>query len=169
MRSKPEGDQYRLGHRWLIEGPIDTVFHFVTDGNTVTEWWAQFRWAEMVPRTVQVGSRLRARVRSFLPYELFWEAVICSLEPPHLVEYETRLSLSRRFKLSGWIRYTLRERDGLVEVINEQLMSAERRLPWFLRAMAQLLFSWNHRYAMERGGRGLQTIVRRTVSRSREP
>jgi hypothetical protein len=53
---------------------------------------------------------------------------------------------------------------GQIEVINAQLMTAERRLPGFLRVLAQLLFSWNHhRYAMERGGRGLQEIVRRSV------
>jgi hypothetical protein len=34
-RPEPSSGQYRLSYRWLIEGPIETVFRYLSDGNTV--------------------------------------------------------------------------------------------------------------------------------------
>jgi uncharacterized protein YndB with AHSA1/START domain len=166
-RPEPSSDHYRLGYRWLIEGPIETVFRYLSDGNSVTQWWPQFKWARMEPETVQIGARLRARVKSLLPYQLHWDAAVSQLEAPRLIQYETQLSLSHRFRLRGWIRYTLRQTRGRVEVLNEQLMTAERPLPRPLRPLAQRLFNFNHRYAMKRGGAGLQEIVRRDLAGQR--
>ena len=148
MRPPPE-QQYKLGYRWLIEGPIETVFHYVGDANTFPEWWPQFRSAETEPKTPQVGGRMRALVKSFLPYDLTWDCVITRYEPPRLIEVESHVSLGRRFRLSGWVRFTLREWDGLVEVLNEQVMVPERSVPRLLRPLAQRLFSWNHNFAMK--------------------
>jgi len=163
MPSRPSAEQYRLGYRWLIQGPIERVFHYVTEGNAVTQWWPQFRWAVMEPSQPRVGAHLRARVKSLLPYQLYWEAVVNRIEAPHLVEYETELSLSHRFRFTGRIRYTFHQRNAVVEVVNEQVMVPERSLPRPLRPLAQMLISFNHGYAMKRGGKGLQEIVRRDV------
>lgn len=163
--ASPAGDVYRLGHRWLIKGPIDIVFHLLSHGTTYPRWWAPcFRSAVTEDPEPTVGSRVRYRVRARLPYDLDWDVTVRRLEPPNLIEVETVVRLSGGFRLRGPIRYTLTERPDAVEVINEQTLTSDRRLPGPLRALAQRAFAYNHAWAFRVGKRGLQRAVDEVVA-----
>jgi uncharacterized protein YndB with AHSA1/START domain len=154
------GDEYRLGHRWLIKGPIDDVFDLLTDPREYPTWWAPcFKSAESDDTEVAVGSRSHLRVRSRLPYELVWDVTLVEVDRPNVIVVDTIVRLSGRFPLHGPIRYTLTDGPDGVEVVNDQVIVSERRLPGPLRALTQRAFAYNHDWAFKIGGRGLQRAV----------
>jgi uncharacterized protein YndB with AHSA1/START domain len=158
------GDIYRLGHRWLIRGPIDVVFDLLTHAKDYPAWWTPcFKEAESDDE-VAVGARSHLRVRARLPYGLVWDITLVELEPPNVVVVDTIVRLSGRFPLRGPIRYTLTERPDGVEVVNDQVIVSERRLPRPLRALLQRAFAYNHDWAFRIGGRGLQRAVDEVVA-----
>jgi uncharacterized protein YndB with AHSA1/START domain len=154
------GDVYRLGYRWLIKGPIDVVFDLLTHSKDYPTWWSPcFKSAESDDTEVAIGSRSHLRVRARLPYELVWDVTVIELDPPNVVAVDTIVRLSGRFPLRGPIRYTLTDGSDGVEVVNDQVIVSERRLPWPLRALLQRAFTYNHAWAFKIGGRGLQKAV----------
>ena len=156
-------DTYRLGHEWQVEGPIETVFHYVTDARTFLDWFPVFKEviADEPVAAVHVGSHATARVKALLPYVLDWDITVVRHEPPLLQETAVELSLSGRFRMRGHIRYSFEQRpSNLVLIRNDQELAAEKPLPRLLHPLAQAAFSLNHRYAMGRALRPLQTIVR---------
>jgi uncharacterized protein YndB with AHSA1/START domain len=154
------GALYRLSHRWRIEGPIDTVYYYLTHGRTFPEWWPVFRDVETDADEVAVGSRSRFRVRALLPYRLDWECTIARLDTPFYLELDTRVTLGGWFRLAGPIRFHLTQQGPVVEVRNEQELRAANRLPAPLLALATRAFAFNHARAMATGERGLQRAVR---------
>ena len=159
------GDVYRLGHRWLIRGPIDVVFDVLSNAREFPTWWgACFKSAESDDTEVVVGASARFRVHARLPYQLDWDVTIAAVDRPRFLELDTIVRLNNRFPMRGPIRYTLTETSAGVEVINEQVLSAERRLPRPLRALAQRAFAYNHAWAFKKGGPGLQKAVDEVVA-----
>jgi uncharacterized protein YndB with AHSA1/START domain len=159
------GDVYRLGYRWLIRGPIDVVFDLLSQARDFPTWWAPcFKSAESDDTEVAIGSRSHLRVRSRLPYELVWDVTVIELDPPNVIAVDTIVRLSGRFPLRGPIRYTLTEGPNGVEVVNDQVIVSERRLPRPLRALLQRAFAYNHAWAFRIGGSGLQKAVDEVVA-----
>jgi uncharacterized protein YndB with AHSA1/START domain len=150
---------YRLGHRWLIKGPVEVVFDLLSHARDYPRWWTPcFQTAEGDDE-VALGARSHLRVRAKLPYELVWDITLTELDRPRVIEVDTILRVSGRFPMRGPIRYTLTERPDGVEVVNDQVIVAERRLPRPLRALLQRAFAYNHDWAFKIGGRGLQRAV----------
>jgi uncharacterized protein YndB with AHSA1/START domain len=153
---------YRLSYRWLVEGPIETVFHYVGDSRTFRQWFPVFK--EVRPddpsAPVRVGSRTHCRVQAWLPYELDWDITVSRYEPCRLIETDCTVTLNGRFRLRGFVRYRFEQRGPLVSVVNEQELTPDRPLPGPLHGLAQGMFSFNHDWAMARGARGLQRVVR---------
>jgi uncharacterized protein YndB with AHSA1/START domain len=154
-------DSYRLGYRWVVDGPIETVFHYVSDPRTFTRWFPVFK--KVVPEEatgpIRVGSRSKMQVRALLPYTLDWDITVVRYEPPDLVEVDCRVVLGERFGMRGRIRYRFVQEGERTIVFNEQEMIADRPLPGWLHPIAQALFSFNHDWAMARGLPGLRRIV----------
>jgi len=155
-------DVYRLRHEWRVEGPIETVFAFVTDARTFLDWFPVFKEVaadEPVGR-LHVGSHATARVKALLPYVLDWDITVVRHEPPVFQETAVEVSLSGRFRMRGYIRYSFEERrSNMVVVRNEQELAAENPLPRLVHPLAQVAFAFNHRYAMRQAQRPLQAIV----------
>lgn len=170
MKKPPSGDRYRFRFRWTIDGPIETVFSYVSDARTFREWFHVFKEMSLddAGAPVQVGSHTKCRVKALLPYVLDWDFTVAALDPPRLVETDCRVTLSGRFPLVGYVRYRLYEENGAVVVINEQELWSERRLPPVLHRLAHAAFSFNHDFAMARAQRPLQQVVRRTVSQAQD-
>ena len=115
------GDVYRLGHRWLIKGPLDVVFDLLSHANDYPTWWTPcFKSAEG-DEDAAIGARSHLRVRARLPYELVWDITVTALDRPTFIEVDTHVRLSGRFPLRGPIRYTLTERPDGVEVVNDHV------------------------------------------------
>ena len=159
-------DAYQLGYRWTIEGPIETVFHFVSDARTFHEWFPVFK--QVVPDDpvgpLRVGSHSRMKVKALLPYTLDWEVTVSKLEPPRMMQTDCRLTLNGRFGMHGYVRYRFEQDGWLVTVINEQELIAERPLPRIFHPIAQTLFALNHDWAMSRSRDPLQRAVRRATA-----
>jgi hypothetical protein len=156
-------DVYRLRHQWHVQGPIETVFHYVTDARTFSGWFPVFKEVTVDEPVgqIHVGSHATARVKALLPYLLDWDITVVRHEPPVFQETAVDLSLNGRFRMRGYIRYSFEERrPNMVLVRNEQELAAENPLPRFVHPLAQAAFSFNHRYAMREAQRPLQTIVR---------
>jgi hypothetical protein len=162
-------DAYRLGYRWTIEGPIHTVFHFVSDARTFKDWFFVFK--DVQPDdptgTLQVGSHVRCLVKAALPYALDWDITVAEMDIPNFIQTDCRVTLGGRFPLNGYVRYRFQQNGPLVTVINEQELSAERPLPQLLRPLAQRLFAFNHDRAMGQAEAPLQRVVRAAVERGR--
>jgi hypothetical protein len=156
-------DVYRLRHQWVIEGPIETVFHYVTDARTFLDWFPVFKEVRVDEPVgpLHVGSHATARVKALLPYVLDWDITVVRYEPPVFQETSVLLSLSGRFRMRGYIRYSFQERhENIVMVRNEQELAAEKPLPSLLHPLAQAAFAFNHRHAMGEAQPPLQAIVR---------
>ncbi|MDQ3809804.1 MAG: hypothetical protein M3336_05890 [Chloroflexota bacterium] len=157
-----DDDVYRLGYRWLVRGPIETVFRFVSDARTYLDWFTVFKevHADDAVGPIQVGSHTTMRVKALLPYTLDWDVTVVRHEPPSLHETAVKLSLSSRFGMHGWIRFRLAEQPGgLIAVYNEQELAADRPQPRLLRPLTQAAFTFNHRWAFRQAERPLQAIV----------
>jgi uncharacterized protein YndB with AHSA1/START domain len=157
-------EAFRLSYRWHIEGPIQTVFHFLSQMDTYPAWWPVFLYVHSDDEDVHVGASAIARVKSFLPYHLEWKCTISRLDPPHYIEVDTHVALGGWFPLRGQVRFRLVQNGPFVTVFNEQLEWPERHIPRLLRALAARLFSFNHAYAMSLGEPGLQRVVRAATS-----
>ncbi len=155
-------DVYRLSHQWRVEGPIETVFHYVTDARTFSEWFPVFKKVSVDEPVgqIHVGSHATARVKALLPYLLDWDITVVRHEPPLFQETAVEVSLSGRFRMRGYIRYSFEERrSNMVVVRNEQELAADNPLPRLVHPLAQVAFAFNHRYAMRQAQRPLQAIV----------
>jgi len=155
-------DAYQLSYQWRIEGPIEAVFHYVTDARTFLDWFPVFKEVSVDEPVgpLHVGSHATARVKALLPYVLDWDITVARYEPPVFQETAVELSLNGRFRMRGYIRYSFEERrSSMVLVRNEQELAAEKPLPRLIHPLAQAAFSFNHLYAMRQARRPLQAIV----------
>lgn len=140
------------------------VFDVLSNARDFPTWWDCFKSVESDDTEFVVGSSARIRVRAQLPYQLDWDVTVATIDRPRFLEIDTIVRLNSRFPLRGPIRYTLAEGPDGVEVVNEQILVAERRLPRPLRALAQRAFAYNHAWAFKRGGIGLQKAVDEVVA-----
>jgi hypothetical protein len=157
-----DGDVYRLGHRWTVVGPIEKVFHYVTDARTFLDWFPVFKMvrADEPVGELHVGSHATARVKALLPYVLDWDITVARHEPPRFQETNVMLSLSGRFQMSGYIRYRFEQPSPNVVVVhNEQALAAVHPFPRILHPIAQAVFSLNHVWAMNQAQAPLQAIT----------
>ena len=159
---------YRFGYRWQIRGPIDTVFHYVSDARTFHEWFDVFKEVRADDPTgpVHVGSHTHCTVKALLPYVLDWDITVSQLEPPNFLQTEVHLTLNGRFQMNGYVRYRLEQEGPIVTVINEQELIPERPLPWCLSPLAQAAFTFNHHWAMGRAQERLQHVVSQRAANS---
>src|SRR5215204_4602185 len=105
-----EGDVYRLGHRWLIKGPIDVVFDLMSRSYNYPTWWAPcVKSTTSDDIEVAVGARAQVRMRGQLPYEMVLDVTLVQMDRPYLLEVDTIIRLSGRFPMRGPVRYTLTE------------------------------------------------------------
>jgi hypothetical protein len=153
---------YRMSHRWVVRGPIETVFRYVGDSRTYLDWFTVFKEVRPDNPTgpIEVGSHSTMRVKALLPYSLDWDVTVARHEPPTLQEVDIKVSLGGRFGMHGRIRFSFEDQgDGTVVVTNAQEIRADKPLPGFLEPLAQAAFAFNHRSAMNEAQRPLQAIV----------
>jgi hypothetical protein len=156
-------DVYRFGYQWRIRGPIESVFYYVSDARTFSEWFGVFKQVESEdPESpVMVGTHTVARVKALLPYVLDWDITVSRYLPPTFLETSVKLSLNGRFGMHGYVRYTFEElADQVVLVTNEQELIADKPLPGVLHGVAQAAFALNHDWAMGQAQAPLQAVVR---------
>ena len=155
----PAGDVYRLGYRWLIKGPIDVVYDLLLDIGNHPSWWGAFKSVEVDSTEVAVGTRARIRLRARMPYTVIWDVTFAQVDRPRFIEMDTVIVFSSRFPMSGPVRCTLTEGPEGVEVVNEQIVFTQRRLPGPLRNLMQRAFDADYNWSFKSAGPGLQKAV----------
>ncbi|MBV9328979.1 MAG: hypothetical protein JO352_35165 [Chloroflexi bacterium] len=156
-------DVYQFGFQWRIRGPIENVFHYVSDARTFPDWFGVFKEvaSDDPDGPVMVGTHTTARVKALLPYVLDWDITVSRYVPSTLLETAVKLSLNGRFGMHGYVRYTFQElADNVVLVTNEQRLVADKPLPRMLHGVAQAAFAFNHDWAMRQAQAPLQALVR---------
>lgn len=100
-----------------------------------------------------LGSYSRLTWRSFLPYELVFEARTTRVERPRVIEADAI------GELTGTGRWRLYEQDGTTAVLYEWNVHTTRAWMNLLAPVARPVFAWNHNWVMARGGEGIAGLL----------
>ena len=86
-----------------------------------------------------------------------------------VAEEADQLVLGGRLRLSGSTTVRLSQQGPYVDVIQDEVLTADWHLPGPLRALANRIFSFNHATAAAGGERGLQRLIREEAGGRRPP
>lgn len=143
--------EYRFLTTWLLDAPRESVWETIHDQKGWPSWWRGVEEVvELDPGDEEgLGSRSRLIWRSFLPYNLVFEAHTTRVERPHLMEGEVD------GELAGIGRWRLFESDGATAVLYEWNVRTTRAWMNLLAPVGRPFFAWNHNWVMARGGEGI--------------
>ena len=149
---------FRFEESWEIpNASVEEVYDVLSRGELLPLWWkGVYLEAERLDSdgAPQVGERVRAKARGFLPYRLNFILEAVELERPR------RVAVKTVGDFDGLWRATLTpDAQGGVHV---DLVWEVAVLRPILRALAPLLrpaFAWNHRWTTPRGEKGLREYL----------
>jgi hypothetical protein len=152
---------YHFVSYWRVSGAVDEAYKVLSDPAGYPRWWSEVFLASntVAQGDIQgVGAAVKLLTRGRLPYHLRWTARVVEATPPFGVSIETSGDCSGR---GIW---SLIQEGSKVEIAFDWRVRSERvllqRFFWLLKP----LFSWSHRWTMDRG----QLALRRELFRRRE-
>ena len=147
--------EYRFLTTWLLGAPRERAWEAIHDQNAWPSWWRGVEEViELEPGEADgLGSFSRLTWRSFIPYDLVFEARTTRVERPHLIEGQVD------GELAGVGRWRLYEHDGTTAVLYEWNVRTTRAWMNLLSPMARPIFAWNHNWVMARGGEGIAKLL----------
>jgi uncharacterized protein YndB with AHSA1/START domain len=147
-------NDYRFVDRWLVRAPLETAYEVVGDTLGYPRWWGEvFVSVEGDGGPPRPGRRVRIASRGFLPYLLRWEAEVVDAEAPRRFEF----TMTGDFVGGG--SWTFEPADGGTSAIFEFRPRVEKPGVKQLSPVLKPLFRWNHRWAMQRGERGVNALL----------
>lgn len=150
-------NEYRFVDRWFVRAPLDTAYDVVGDTLGYPRWWGDvFVSVEGDGGPPRPGRRVKIVSRGFLPYRLRWEAQIVDAEAPHHFGF----TMSGDFVGSG--TWSFEAGEGGTNAVFEFRPRVEKPGVKQLSPILKPLFRWNHRWAMERGERGVNAFLARS-------
>jgi len=143
--------EYRFLTTWLLDTAREPAWEVIYDQRTWPSWWRGVEdVVELDPGEPDgLGSRSRMTWRSFLPYDLVFEALTVRVEKPHLIEAQVD------GELAGSGRWRLFEQGGSTAVTYEWNVRTTRAWMNLLAPVARPFFAWNHDWVMARGAEGI--------------
>ena len=143
--------EYRFLTTWLLDAPRERVWEAIHDQKAWPSWWRGVEEViELEPGDADgLGSFSRLTWRSFIPYDLVFEARTTRVERPNLLEGQVD------GELAGIGRWRLFEHDGATAVLYEWNVRTTRAWMNLLAPIARPIFAWNHDWVMARGGEGI--------------
>jgi hypothetical protein len=152
-------NDYEFVTRWRIPGTLQEVSDILEDVEALPRWWSPVYLSVKVLEPggkAGRGRRVALLTRGRLPYTLRWTSRMVESHSPEGYVLEASGDLVGR---GEWI---LRQDGGLVDVIYEWRVHANKPILRALSFLLKPLFSWNHRWAMARGEECLlQELARR--------
>ena len=147
--------EYRFLTTWLLDAPRERVWEAIHDQKAWPSWWRGVEEViELEPGDADgLGSFSRLTWRSFIPYDLVFEARTTRVERPHLLEGQVD------GELAGIGRWRLFEHDGATAVLYEWNVRTTRAWMNLLAPIARPVFAWNHDWVMARGGEGIARLL----------
>jgi hypothetical protein len=142
-------NRYRFRSVWLVDcSPVD-AFDVLADLGSYPLWWPEVREA------VQVGEeRAALRCRSFLPYELVFEASHHTRDSENLV-----LVANLEGDLNGRVGWWVHRRGAGARVVYEQEVTVGKPLLRVFGPLLRPVLVANHQVMMRHGERGLATYL----------
>jgi uncharacterized protein YndB with AHSA1/START domain len=152
-------NQYHFITQWRIKAPPEQIFDLIQKPLEFPRWWGSV----YLQVELEKEGRVRFVTKGKLPYHLRWTSETITSRPP---EY---LAIKAAGDFDGRGIWTLAHDGDHTAVTFDWQLTAEKPLLRFLSFLLKPLFSWNHRWAMEQGRRGLEKeIIRSAQNRARE-
>lgn len=150
--------EYEFLDEWIVDAPIEAVFDALADARTYPAWWRPVYIETEADGPPALGRVSRQHFKGRLPYHLRTTSEIVRLDPPTLIEGETRGDLAGR---GIW---TLSPRARRTHVRFDWRVMADRALLRVLTPVLRPLFRWNHNWAIARAIEGLEPYARRRAN-----
>jgi Polyketide cyclase / dehydrase and lipid transport len=148
------GSDYRFVDRWFVRASLERTYDTIGDTLRYPAWWGDvFVSVEGDGGPPRPGRHVRIVSRGFLPYLLRWEAEITDVEAPTGFAF----AMTGDFVGSGSWRFETAA-DGTNAVFDFR-PRVEKAGVKQLSPLLKPLFRWNHRWAMNRGERGVNTLL----------
>jgi hypothetical protein len=148
---------FKFDEGWDIpDAAIEEVYDVLARGELLPQWWkgVYLEAERLTPgETPQVGAKLRAKVRGFLPFTLNFVVEAVELERPRKVAVRTYGDLD-----GAW-RATLTQRGDDVHVALLFEVRIDRPGMRFLAPLLRPLFALNHYWTTPRGEKGLREYL----------
>lgn len=151
-------NEYEFITRWRVRGTAQEVSDILEDVESLPRWWPSVYLEVKVlnpehPRGV--GRRVELHTKGWLPYTLRWCFQVVESHPPH------GFTLVAEGDFCGRGEWTLRQDGAEVDVTYDWRVRADKPLLKMFSFLLKPLFSWNHRWAMERGEESLRAELER--------
>jgi hypothetical protein len=148
---------FRFEERWDIpNASAEEVYDVLAHGELLPLWWkgVYLEATKLTPTDVpEVGAKLRARVRGFLPFVLTFIIEATELEPPR------RVAVKTSGDLDGAWSATLTQRDCGVHVDLVFDVMIDRPGMRIVAPLLRPLFALNHYWTTPRGEKGLREFL----------
>lgn len=142
---------YSFYSLWIVKAPIERVWDVISKPEEYPTWWmhvvSTLKLKEGDPEGV--GTYVRSRWTTALPYSFEFETEAMRVEKPHLLE------VAARGELDGTGLWEL-SADGELTTIR-YYWRVQPSQPWMQRVgpVARPAFAWNHAVVMQSGGEDL--------------
>ncbi len=139
---------YRFLTHWSAKGTCAEAYDILEESLNYPKWWpAVWLHAERIsPEDDKgLGGITKFITKGWLPYIIRWNSKSLVKDRPH------RLEIQAMGDFVGHGCWTFRQEDGQVRADYLWELSAEKPLLRFLSPLMKPLFSWNHRWTMNKG------------------
>ncbi|MFT2211014.1 SRPBCC family protein [Rhizobium giardinii] len=143
--------EFHLVTEWILDASVEDVWRVLNAPEAWPDWWPCVKQVDVLREGDEagIGSVLRLRWSTALPYELTFDMQTVRVEPLSTIEGRAT------GELEGTGRWTLRSEGSKCHVRYDWIVNVTK--PWMviLSFILKPVFRWNHNIVMERGRRGL--------------
>lgn len=158
-------NEYAFHTHWLVEGTVKEVADILADAEALKRWWPSVYLdaRQVMPGDDRgVGKEVELYTKGWLPYTLRWRFRVTESNYPH------GFTLHATGDFVGTGVWTLTQEGEWVNVEYDWRIRAEKPLLRLLSPLLKPIFSFNHRWAMERGEESLRLELARRRATSPE-
>jgi hypothetical protein len=146
-------NEYRFVDRWFVRASLEATYDVIGDTVGYPRWWGDvFVSVDGDAGPPRPGRHVSIVSRGRLPYLLRWEAQVLEADAPRGFAFV----MTGDFVGSGG--WTFDSGDAGTSATFEFRPRVEKAGVKQLSPILKPLFRWNHRWAMERGERGVNAL-----------
>jgi uncharacterized protein YndB with AHSA1/START domain len=152
-------NHYHFEDHWEVPFPIDDVWQVLARPRQFPTWW---RGVYLCVRSLddidepQVGARVEAVARGWLPYKLRFTIETTALVKPHLIAFKA----TGDFETDD-SRWLLSANGDITRVTLDWNPIVEKPVVKLLSPLLKPIFRWNHNWTMRRGQRQIVEYMSR--------
>lgn len=151
-------NEYAFRTEWVVDGTSEEVYRIIEDTPAFARWWPSV-WlkVETLDKGDEhgLGSSYRYTTKGWLPYLLHWTSRTIEKKFP------TRIALEASGDFVGSGVWTFTPDGSRVVMVYDWRLTADKPLLKYLSFLLKPVFSFNHRWAMDRGLESLKLELAR--------